>query len=73
MHLFQERERYREPVADALKTLLALNWVIEYDSLEGSAGKEQVIKQDQVSFAISLLIMCKYKKTFVELRSQDLY
>ncbi|XP_042892542.1 ryanodine receptor-like isoform X4 [Penaeus japonicus] len=42
-----ERERYREPVREATKALLALNWNIEYESMENtSAGREQLHRQD---------------------------
>lgn len=48
--VLQERERYREPVRDAIKALLALNWKIEYES-EGvsTGGREQLHRQDTVS------------------------
>lgn len=46
----QERERYREPVREAIKALLALSWNIEYESMENtSAGREQLHRQDTVS------------------------
>ncbi|KAK3867881.1 hypothetical protein Pcinc_026695, partial [Petrolisthes cinctipes] len=43
-----ERERYREPVRDAIKALLAINWNIEYESSEGAAtgGRDQLHRQD---------------------------
>ncbi|XP_069958037.1 ryanodine receptor isoform X5 [Cherax quadricarinatus] len=43
-----ERERYREPVRDAIKALLAINWNIEYESTEGAStgGREQLHRQD---------------------------
>ncbi|XP_076069948.1 ryanodine receptor isoform X2 [Oratosquilla oratoria] len=41
-----ERERYREPVREALKALLALNWNIEFESMEGGGGREQLHRQD---------------------------
>ncbi|XP_063865194.1 ryanodine receptor-like isoform X5 [Scylla paramamosain] len=42
-----ERERYREPVRDAIKALLAIKWKIEYES-EGvsTSGREQLHRQD---------------------------
>ncbi|XP_064091941.1 ryanodine receptor-like isoform X23 [Macrobrachium nipponense] len=43
-----ERERYKEPVRDALKALLAINWNIEYESMEStnSTAREQIHRQD---------------------------
>ncbi|XP_066971319.1 ryanodine receptor isoform X21 [Macrobrachium rosenbergii] len=43
-----ERERYKEPVRDALKALLAINWNIEYESMESSnsSAREQIHRQD---------------------------
>ncbi|XP_069170443.1 ryanodine receptor [Procambarus clarkii] len=43
-----ERERYREPVRDAIKALLAINWNIEFESTEGvsTSGREQLHRQD---------------------------
>ncbi|XP_050722291.1 ryanodine receptor-like isoform X2 [Eriocheir sinensis] len=42
-----EKERYREPVRDAIKALLAIKWKIEYES-EGvpTGGREQLHRQD---------------------------
>lgn len=54
----QERERYREPVRDAIKALLAIKWKIEYES-EGvsTSGREQLHRQDTVSIGNDLTII----------------
>ena len=44
----QEREQYRDPVTEALRALIAMNWNIEYDSMEGGGGREQLHRQDTV-------------------------
>lgn len=31
---FQERERYKEPVRESLKALLALNWTVEHSETD---------------------------------------
>ena len=68
----QERERYREPVRDAIKALLAIKWKIEYES-EGvsTSGREQVHRQDTVrksnvllSLSLSLSPLSCYVQLF---------
>lgn len=40
-----ERERYREPIRDSLKALLALNWNIEYAEYESANTNRSSIRR----------------------------
>lgn len=53
-----ERERYREPVRDSLKALLALGWNIEYaDQETGNANRNSMRRSSTVNtYFIFILI-----------------
>ena len=53
--LLQERERYRDPVRQALTALLALGWTVEYGeadtlnskgSIRRSSSRQDVVRRD---------------------------
>lgn len=41
-----ERERYRDPIRDALKALLALGWTIEYADHESGNTNRNSMRRD---------------------------
>jgi len=56
-----ERERYREPVRDALKALLALGWNIEYaDHEAGNANRNSMRRSSMVIKNGSILLFQYY-------------
>lgn len=69
----QERERYKEPVRESLKALLALNWTVEHSDVDaplsnrGSTRRQSKPNLVSHHFHIFLLHICScncssYKK-----------
>lgn len=72
--LKKERERYRDPVRECLKALLALGWTIEHSEIEvpqnhrGSTrrqSKPQIVCK--IFFVVTLNINVKITDIFVQL------
>ena len=56
-----ERERYREPIRDSLKALLALGWNIEYADYEAANANRSSMRRSSSTFVRqTLLTRCYY-------------
>lgn len=52
-----ERERYREPIRDSLKALLALGWTVEYADYDAANSNRNSMRRSSVS---PILVSCHF-------------
>lgn len=54
---WQERERYKEPVRESLKALLALNWTVEHAEVDGMPSHRGSTRRQSKANVVRLPLM----------------
>lgn len=60
---WQERERYKEPVRESLKALLALNWTVEHAEVDVPPSHRGSTRRQSKPNVVSILIPCHFNNT----------